>query len=94
MERFPRITSGIICHSLGYAPPTRAAQIGLDGMNGDPNYCEWIDACYRNDARAALQDSIRNRHYHTEFMADYKLAKQLVDRAIDEDKEPVFASWF
>ena len=32
MRRYPRITAHIIAESLGYATPTRAAWIGLDGL--------------------------------------------------------------
>jgi len=80
--------------SLGYAPPTRAARIGLDGLHGRENYCEWVDSCYKGDARRCLQDSIRNRHYHRGYMAEYKLAKKLVDRCLRDGTEPLFASWF
>jgi len=95
MKRYPRITAHIISESLGYAPPSRAAQIGLDGMYGKENWCEWIYSCYGKDARKALQDSIRNRHYHEGFMCWYKEgALPLVRHAIETDQEPVFASWF
>ena len=94
MHRYPRVTAHIIAVSLGYAPPTLAARIGLDGIHGRMNYCEWIHACYGGEARRALQDSITKRHYHRGYMAEYKLAKSLVDRAIETGDEPVFASWF
>jgi len=95
MERYPRVTAHIISESLGYATPGRAAQIGLDGINGEKNYSEWIACCYEGDARKALEDAIRNRHYHEGFMCWYRSrALPLVRRAIEEEKEPVFASWF
>ena len=94
MRRYPRVTGHIIAESLGYAPPSRAAQIGLDGLYGRENWCEWIYSCYDRDARRALQNSIRNRHYHSGFMAEYKLAKKLVDRANRTGEEPELASWF
>lgn len=34
MKKYPRITAHIISESLGYATPTTAAIVGLDGMNG------------------------------------------------------------
>jgi len=81
--------------SLGYATPSTAARIGLDGMNGNPNYCEWIYSCYGRDAREALNRSIRNRHYHKGFMSWYKeRALPLVRYAIEKEEEPLFASWF
>ena len=94
MRRYPRTTAHIIAESLGYAIPTKAAIIGLHGMNNEPDYCEWLDACYQNDARRCLQDSIRNRHTHHGYMAEYKLAKKLVNQALETGDEPLFASWF
>jgi hypothetical protein len=95
MQRYKRITAHIISESLGYATPSRAAQIGLDGMYGRENFCEWIYSCYGKDARAALQNSIRHRHTHKGFMSWYKeKALPLVRYAIETEKEPVFASWF
>ena len=94
MKKYPRITGHIIAESLGYATPTTAARIGFDGMNGDENWCEWIYSCYGKDARRALKDSIRNRHHHTGYMAEYKLAKVFVDRYLETGEQPIFASWF
>ena len=79
---------------MGYATPTAAAIIGLDGMNRKENYCEWIYSCYGRDARRALQNSIERRHGHKGYMAEYKLAKKLVDIALEKGEEPIFASWF
>jgi len=94
MRRYPRVTAHIISESLGYATPTAAARIGLDGMNHRKNYCEWVASCYGGDAYKVIERSIRNRHYHKGFMAEYKLAKKLVDHALETGKEPLFASWF
>ncbi len=95
MRRYPRITAHIISESLGYAMPSRAAQIGLDGMMGRKNYCEWVDACYQGDARKVLENSIRNRHHHEGYMSWYKKgALPLVRQAIEKHIEPEFASWF
>ena len=80
--------------SLGYATPTKAAIIGLHGMNDEPDHCEWVSRCYQRNARQVLENSIRNRHYHTGYMAEYKLAKMLVDKAVQDGVEPTFASWF
>jgi hypothetical protein len=38
--------------------------------------------------------AIRSRHQHKGYMAEYKLAKKLVDKYLNEGKEPIFASWF
>ena len=80
--------------SLGYAPPSRAARIGLDGLHDRENWCEWVYSCYDRNARKCLNASIRNRHGHKGYMAEYKLAKKLVDDAIDTGHEPMLASWF
>ena len=94
MRRYPRITAHIIAESLGYATPSRAARILKDAIEGRENYCEWIYSCYGGDPRLAVENAIRNRHYHRGFMRDYRLAKRLVERAIDTGEEPLFASWF
>jgi hypothetical protein len=94
MRRYPCVTAHIIAESLGYATPRAAARIGLDGLNDGDNWCELIYSCYDRNAREALQNSIIRRHFHKGPMAEYKLAKALVDRAIEEDKHPLFASWF
>ena len=81
--------------SLGYATPTAAAIIGLDGLYGRENWCEWIYSCYGRDAREALKRSIQHRHGHKGYMSWYKeRALPLVKYAIEEEKEPLFASWF
>lgn len=94
MNAYPRITAHIIAESLGYATPSCAARILRDGAKREENWCEWIDACYGGNALKAVQDAIRNRHCHKGYMAEYKLARALVERARREDEEPIFASWF
>lgn len=94
LRKYPRICSHIIAESLGYATPLTAALILKDAKEGKPNYCEWIYACYDADPRVAVNNAIRNRHYHRGYMAEYKLALKIVRRAIDDDQNPVFASWF
>lgn len=94
MRRYPRITAHVIAESLGYATPTRAAAILRDAKYRQENWCEWIYACYDKDPLRAVRNAIRNRHTHHGYMAEYKLAKALVDRAIESGEEPIFASWF
>ena len=94
MKKYPSITAHIIAESLGYATPSCAARILKDAREGHENYCEWIYSCYDRNPLRAIQDSIRNRHYHKGFMAEYKLAKKLVDRAIETGDEPLLGSWF
>jgi hypothetical protein len=81
--------------SLGYATPTAAAIIGLDGLYRRENWCEWIYSCYGRDAREALKRSINHRHGHKGYMSWYKeRALPLVKYAIEKEEEPLFASWF
>ncbi len=94
MKRYPRITAHVIAESLGYATPSCAARILKDAREGRENCCEWIYSCYDRNPLRAVQDSIKNRHYHEGFMAEYKLAKKLVDRAIETGEEPLLGSWF
>lgn len=95
MKRYPRVTGHIISESLGYATPSTATRIGLDGLNGNPNYCEWVYSCYGGDAREVLKRAIQHRHGHTGYMSWYKeRALPLVKYALEEEKEPLFASWF
>jgi len=94
MKRYPHITAHIIAESLGYATPSCAARILKDAREGKKNYCEWIYSCYTTDPLKAVRDSIRNRHYHTGLMADYKRALELVKRSIETGQEPLFGSWF
>jgi hypothetical protein len=94
MKKYPCITAHIIAESLGYATPSCAAGILSDAREGKENCCEWIYSCYGRDPMKAVQDSIRNRHHHKGYMAEYKLALALVMRAIEKNDEPIFASWF
>ena len=94
MKRYPRITAHIIAESLGYATPSRAARILKDAREKRENYCEWIYSCYGSDPFPAVQNAIRNRHHHKGYMSEYKLAKKLVDQAIETGDEPLLGSWF
>ena len=94
MSRYPRITAHIVAESLGYATPSCAARILKDAREGKKNYCEWVYSCYTTDPQKAVHDAIRNRHYHTGLMADYKRALGLVKRSIETGDEPLLGSWF
>jgi len=94
MARYPRITAHIIAESLGYATPSCAAAILRDADRRKQNYCEWIDACYHGLALDAVKQAIRTRHFHSGFMASYKLALAYVMRAAKTGREPELASWF
>jgi hypothetical protein len=94
MKRYPLITSHVIAESLGYATPTVAARILKDAREGRENYCEWIYSCYGANPLGAVQNAIKGRHYHKGPMAEYKRAKALVKKSLEEGKEPELASWF
>jgi hypothetical protein len=93
MRRYPRITGHIIAESLGYATPRTAAIIGLDGLHHRENWCEYIFSCFDRNAKACLERAIRNRHNHTGYMAEYGMAKKLVDHYIETGEQPMLASW-
>jgi hypothetical protein len=94
MQRYPRITAHVIAESLGYATPTSAALILRDAKYRQENWCEWIYSCYQCSALQAVQDTIRNRHSHHGYMAEYAHARALVERALRSGEEPLLASWF
>jgi hypothetical protein len=71
-----------------------AATILRDAHQGRNNYSEWITFCYLGDARKAVTAAIRHRHSHRGFMAEYELAKKVVDRAAGTGEEPLLGSWF
>lgn len=94
MSRYPRITAHIVAESLGYATPTLAAIIGLDGKNNRENHCEWVACCYGKNALEVLRKAISSRHYHDGYMRSFKTALALVRQAITTRREPMLASWF
>lgn len=94
MRRWPCLTAHVICESLGYATPSRAAHILLDAAHGRENWCEWIYSCYNKNPMKAVKNAILTRHYHKGYMAEFRQAYALVRRAMDTGEEPVFASWF
>jgi hypothetical protein len=91
---YPRLCAHVICESLGYAPPSRAARIVMDAHLRQKNYCEWVWSCYNQDPLPPVRNAFKGRHSHHGFMAEYKLAKALVDEANRSGNEPIFASWF
>lgn len=96
IRRYPRIVAHIICESLGYATPSKAGKILYDAHRRQENWCEWIYTCYQRNPLIAVQNAIRNRHTHKGYMAEYQLAKAIVDRynKSNGEVEPLFASWF
>jgi len=71
-----------------------------------PFACEWychISSCrgtgLSDEAllkvnREIIQQAVKRRHTHKGYMAEYKHAKALVDRANETGQEPLFGSWF
>jgi len=94
LARYPRICAHIIADSLGYAVPLVVARILRDARENKQNFCEWIDACYNQDPRPAVQRAIRNRHTHTGYMASYELALRIVRYELETGESPLLASWF
>ena len=94
LRRYPRLCAHIICESLGYATPTKAAMILKDAAEGKENWCEWVYSCYDKNPRIPVEQAIRRRHNHTGYMADYRRAFSLVERANETGKEPLLGSWF
>jgi hypothetical protein len=94
MRRYPRITAHIITESLGYATPTTAAVILRDAKCRQENWCEWIYSCYDRNPLRAVRAAIENRHHHSGYMAEYRLARALVEQSLKTGEEPIFASWF
>ena len=66
----------------------------MDALNGRENWCEYVYTCFNRDARACLEKAIRNRHWHSGPMAEYRLARRIVDDYNETGRQPFFASWF
>ena len=64
----------------------------MDAKEGRENWCEWIDTCYDRNTRKAVELAVKSRHPHHGFMAEYKLARAIVDRAVMTGDEPLLAS--
>lgn len=94
LHRYPRICAHIIAESLGYATPLRAASILKDAKEGSENWCEWVYSCYNRDPKIPVQNAIHSRHHHKGYMAEYRLAYDIVKRQLDNGEQPMFASWF
>jgi hypothetical protein len=94
MARWPRLTAHVICESLGYATPSRAARIINDATEGRENWCEWVYACYQGNARAVIENTVTRRHTHRGYMSDYFRALTIVASTLNGQEEPKFASWF
>lgn len=95
LRRWPYIVAHVICESLGYATPMRAAHILLDAIQGKPNWCEWIACCHAGKPMGPVITAIKTRHYHKGYMAEIKVAIRLVRAVIQQGEPPeMLASWF
>ncbi len=108
MKRYPRITSHLIAHSLGYFSPRSAANAVLSYINGRGFWCEWYmhmasfcegqdrDAIIKQVGRDTLKRAIEFRHTHKGFMASYRQARAIIEAEIKDLNDPMicFASWF
>lgn len=106
MAKYPRITAHLIAESLGYFTPKSAAIAIIKAKQNEPFFCEWYTDCARRygelyDREAVkrvtvemLPQAIELRHSHRGSMASYKMAKQIVDATIENQMEPMLASWF
>ncbi len=101
LRRYPRIVAHMICESLGYFTPLAAANALLAYKLDLPFHCEmymWMAQSFNDDkvrevGRNFLERAIRNRHNHTGYMADFKLAMTAVQAEL-EGCGPKLASWF
>lgn len=95
LRTYPHICSAIIAFSLGYATPTCAARILKDAHEREENWCEWVYSCYNKNPLPAVRMAIKTRHNLKGYMADYRVARRIVDETLkDRKNEPKFASWF
>ena len=107
MQRFPRLTAHLICESLGYFTPKAAANAITKHRENEAFFCEWYShqaVCRKENAfdreavleigRDTIRNAFRNRHHHQGYMSEYKQAKQLVDRALQDNIHPELTSWF
>ena len=107
LRRYPRIVAHMICESLGYFPPDRAANAIIYYKEDVPFFCElYVDIASKRDdikgdrdtkvkeaGRRFLRQAIKRRHEHEGFMSDYQQARAVIQREL-EGKGPKFASWF
>ncbi len=101
LQRYPRLTSHLICTSLGYFTPESAARAILCYKQGKPFFCEWYihmggyaDKGVMEANAKEIGMAFRFRHGHKGYMAEYRQARQLVEHVRSGGKGPIFASWF
>ena len=102
LNRYPRLTGHLICESLGYFTPRSSANAILHYIQGRGFACEYyahMARCYEDKMLIKIglneiERTIRNRHHHTGYMANYLQAKAMVKKVRDGGPDPKFASWF
>lgn len=106
LERWPRLCAHMICESLGYFTPVKAALAIQKFKTGEAYYCEWysdinhkrgLDLFDEEGLKQATRDvvhwAIQGRHRHQGYMADFNTAKQVIRRELS-GHGPTLASWF
>ncbi|MBU2177726.1 MAG: hypothetical protein KJ556_21750 [Gammaproteobacteria bacterium] len=95
LRKYPRLCAHVICESLGYATPIRAACIVKDAHEGNENWCEWIFSCYNKDPRVPVGNAFKSRHYHRGYMSSYDVAAALIRQVnLTGESSCMLASWF
>ena len=101
LDRYPSLVGHMVCESLGYFTPRAAAGALLDYIHEKETWCEWyLDMRDRGTrdlleiGRKVVARSFSRRHSHRGYMAEYKIAKVLVDRERSGKEAPILASWF
>ncbi len=110
LHRWPRLSSHLICESLGYMSPEHAALAILNYKRGEPHHCEWYWAMngfeqgrglgseFDRDLiklnKRVIGRAIANRQDHEGYMAEYRRARALVRRQLETGEGPMLASWF
>lgn len=102
LVRWPRLTAHLICESLGYFTPEAAANSLRAHKEGDGFFCEWYTHMAQGFdekkvlevATRTIERAFRNRHHHRGYMADYAMARSLVERVRHGGRGPELASWF
>ncbi len=109
IKRWPRLTAHMICTSLGYFTPEKAAAALSSYKSNKPFFCEWYSHLgqFRNDrgdlfdqdsvlsvGKDVIRETFALRHSHEGYMRDYGRAKAYVDEYNKTRRQPELASWF
>jgi hypothetical protein len=101
LRRYPRLVAHLICESLGYFTPGAAANAIRAYREGETFPCEWYVHMAQGFDWAKLLEvgkkvigrAFQYRRLHRGYMADYRLARKLVEAEL-QGHGPIFASWF